>query len=61
MRYDQRFGQVDYLENFVAVATWLKPGGLRPKQAPGASRPGPGWKRGEDSDTHSRGVALEAA
>ncbi len=26
VRYDQRFGQVDYLENFVAVATWLKPG-----------------------------------
>ena len=26
VRYDQRFGQVDYLESFVAVATWLKPG-----------------------------------
>ena len=26
VRYDQRFGQVDYLEHFVAVATWLKPG-----------------------------------
>ena len=24
--YDQRFGQVDYLDGFVAVATWLKPG-----------------------------------
>jgi GNAT superfamily N-acetyltransferase len=26
VRYDQRFGEVDYLEDFVAVATWLKPG-----------------------------------
>jgi len=26
VRYDQRFGQVDYLDGFVAVATWLRPG-----------------------------------
>lgn len=26
VRYDQRFGQVDYLDGFVGVATWLQPG-----------------------------------
>lgn len=26
VRYDQLFGQVDYLEGFVAVASWMRPG-----------------------------------
>jgi GNAT superfamily N-acetyltransferase len=26
VRYDQLFGQVDYLEGFAAVASWLRPG-----------------------------------